>query len=38
MDLDDHLPQFRLLVYDQASQFTASFDAVLAGNLTGVGV
>ena len=30
MDLDNHLTQFRFLVRDQAGQFTASFDAVLA--------
>jgi hypothetical protein len=30
IDLGDHLTQFRFLVRDQAVQFTASFDAVLA--------
>jgi putative transposase len=30
-DLDDHAATFRFLVRDHAGQFTASFDAVLAG-------
>lgn len=30
MDLNDHVTQFQFLVCDRASQFTASFDAVLA--------
>jgi hypothetical protein len=30
MDLNDHITQFQFLVCDRASQFTASFDAVLA--------
>ncbi len=31
MDLDHHAEQFRFLVRDRAAQFTASFDAALAG-------
>ena len=31
MDLDDHATTFRFLVRDRAGQFTASFDAALAG-------
>ena len=31
MDLDDRATAFRILVRDRAGQFTASFDAALAG-------
>ena len=31
MDLDDHATSVRFLIRDRAGQFTAAFDAVLAG-------